>query len=419
MFWAGYFWRDSCRPLKALQFFLYPISFPISLILDHVLGSDKRIVYQKSQLKELVSLSETVNGGLLSHDEVTIIQGALDLSEKLVVDVMTDLKNVYMISYDEELDSAKLIEIVERGYSRVPVYANNNRNNIIGVLLVKSLVLINPEKKTLVRDLPLRHIPCITSEISLYEILNAFQEGGCHMAVVAAKPPYQKDKLQEGMQSNHSRSNSYSNQGMAQQEKNSVTHLDHVSLLNNGESSKKNEATPLIQENTKKPKIYNEEDFVDNSLTPIGIITLEDVIEELIQEEIIDETDVFIDIRNNLKVSRVLNTSKLSSNNPNFSRSAGRKKINRNSCSEVINDSSQTFEHLSPIYGGNVSKYSHKYSGNKGKYSTPRTQTFLGTKTFSSPKNLDYLSKSTNNRSDIESIIEGQSMLPPIRKSFS
>ncbi|OMJ16775.1 DUF21 domain-containing protein [Smittium culicis] len=398
---------------------MYPISYPISLVLDHALGSDKRIVYQKSQLKELVSLSETVNGGLLSHDEVTIIQGALDLSEKLVTDVMTDLKNVYMISYDEELDSAKLEEIVERGYSRVPVYANNNRNNITGVLLVKSLVLINPEKKTLVRDLPLRHIPCITSEISLYEILNAFQEGGCHMAVVAAKPPFQKENLQEGMQSKQSRSNSYSNQGITQQERNSITHLDNVSLLNNCEPSKKNESTPLIQEYTKKPKIYIEDDFVDNSLTPIGIITLEDVIEELIQEEIIDETDVFIDIRNNLKVSRVLNTSKLNSNNPNFSRTTGRKKIYRNSCSEVINDSSQTFEHLSPIFGGNKSKHSQKYGANKNINATPRTQIFLGTKTFSSPKNMDYLSKSSNNRSDIESIIEGQSILPLIRKSIS
>jgi len=36
----------------------------------------------------------------------------------------------------------------------------------------------------------------------------------------------------------------------------------------------------------------------------IGILTLEDVIEELIGEEIIDETDVYVDVRNKIKVVR-------------------------------------------------------------------------------------------------------------------
>ncbi|KAJ2331689.1 hypothetical protein GGH91_006356 [Coemansia sp. RSA 2671] len=39
---------------------------------------------------------------------------------------------------------------------------------------------------------------------------------------------------------------------------------------------------------------------------PLGIITLEDVIEELIQEEIIDETDVFVDMRRKIKVMRAV-----------------------------------------------------------------------------------------------------------------
>ncbi|KAJ2609716.1 hypothetical protein H4S08_003929, partial [Coemansia sp. RSA 1365] len=180
-------------PVRLLQYVLAPLGYPIAMLLDYVLGPDHGVIYKKAQLKELVLLSDTAHGGNLSTDEVTIIRGALELSEKLVADVMTDLHNVFMVDISAQLDRQLLTEMVRRGHSRVPVF-DGQRDNIVGVLLVKSLVLLDPDDCTPVREATIAPIPLVTTRTSLYDILNAFQEGGSHMAVVVSPPSHQKSR---------------------------------------------------------------------------------------------------------------------------------------------------------------------------------------------------------------------------------
>ncbi|KAJ2491071.1 hypothetical protein IWW37_002628 [Coemansia sp. RSA 2050] len=282
-------------PVRVLQYLLAPIGYPIAMLLDYVLGADHGMIYQKAELKELVSLSDTAHGGNLSADEITIIRGALELGEKLVNDVMTELRNVYMVDIDAKLDRPLLTEMLRQGHSRVPVF-EGERSNVVGVLLVKSLILLDPDDAVPVRDIKISAIPLVTPDVSLYDILNAFQEGGSHMAIVVGPPQQQQQRERRQLAPG----------AIAE-----TTPLIGESLQDSARLAKPpalvRKLSSYIRGSSSGHRVFGEisEETV-GGFVPLGIITLEDVIEELIQEEIIDETDVFVDMRRKIKVMRAV-----------------------------------------------------------------------------------------------------------------
>ena len=72
--------------------------------------------------------------------------GALNLDDKIVSEVMIPWENVYKIPINTRLNFEVLLEIFKKGYSRIPVYRNiDNKQDIVGVLFVKELILLDPE----------------------------------------------------------------------------------------------------------------------------------------------------------------------------------------------------------------------------------------------------------------------------------
>ena len=62
------------------------------------------------------------HGGDLRSDTVTIIGATLDLQDKTVLQAMTPIKDVFMLHIDAKLDYDTLRKICSTGHSRVPVY---------------------------------------------------------------------------------------------------------------------------------------------------------------------------------------------------------------------------------------------------------------------------------------------------------
>lgn len=61
---------------------------------------------------------------------------------------MTPLEKVFMLEINQKLDKELLRTIYEKGFSRIPIY-KNTRENIIGVLKARDLILLNTEKTVL------------------------------------------------------------------------------------------------------------------------------------------------------------------------------------------------------------------------------------------------------------------------------
>lgn len=98
------------------MYFMYPIAYPIALILDHFLGESHGTTYKKAGLKSLVSLHQALQNesdiDALTSDEVTIIGAVLDLRAKPVSKIMTPMKDVFTLSLDDKMDENLVNKVV-------------------------------------------------------------------------------------------------------------------------------------------------------------------------------------------------------------------------------------------------------------------------------------------------------------------
>ncbi|XP_035546936.1 DUF21 domain-containing protein At1g47330 isoform X3 [Juglans regia] len=146
--------------VRLLLLLFFPLSYPISKVLDWMLGKGHAVLLRRAELKTFVNFhgNEAGKGGDLTHDETTIITGALELTEKTAKDAMTPISNAFSLDLDANLDLETLNAIMTKGHSRVPVYAGSQKN-IIGLVLVKNLLTVDPDDAVPLRTMIIRKIP--------------------------------------------------------------------------------------------------------------------------------------------------------------------------------------------------------------------------------------------------------------------
>ena len=93
----------------------------------------------RQELIELLRQSETRN--LLDHDALTMIEGALQVSEMQVRDIMIPRVQMIVIKNDADPEDI-LATVVESGHSRFPVIGEDT-DEIVGILIgeIQNLIL--------------------------------------------------------------------------------------------------------------------------------------------------------------------------------------------------------------------------------------------------------------------------------------
>lgn len=350
--------------VRVLIWFFFPLGWPIAKFLEWILGAHHGIIYRRAELRELIKMhaASGEGGGDLDNDTITMAQGALDLGTKTVKDAMTPIDDVFMLPIDAKLDYETLGRVVRSGHSRIPVYQmvevpdidltkptvgpNKTKlvKKIMGSMLVKSCVLLDPEDATPLATIPINAIPSVPWNEPLTNMLNAFQEGRSHMAIVSrrARPPPDvedaesvmtaaagglKSKFMRHVHTIGHKSSSGSDSGSTDSDSDSDVELgkkkNHRRVFQRRKSVSTANSSPTEPTAAEKVKAETEEKKKSTLLSaaklndneqnvpadaelsnkhleqffdglegaPFGIITLEDVLEELIGEEIYDEYD--------------------------------------------------------------------------------------------------------------------------------
>jgi len=196
--------RTLAPVIKFLIFIFYPICYPISVALDNILGIHGKTRFVKKDLKALIELHKIDRSGgaprshhdgahaihadaELTNEEIRVINSTIDLRDTPVTKEMERIEKVFMISNIATIDQDMIKRIIKSGFSKIPVYKNHDKNNIIGILKVKSLLATDKIRGSTVEEAQIRLIQplIVASDTSMLEMLMLFQEKKTSIALVS------------------------------------------------------------------------------------------------------------------------------------------------------------------------------------------------------------------------------------------
>ncbi|MFN5181695.1 MAG: hemolysin family protein [Bacteroidota bacterium] len=138
-------------------------------------------VHSEEELRMI--LTESEEGGAIKPSEHELIQNVFDFDDRFVKQIMIPQGRISAINVESGKD--KIIrQVIDEGYSRLPVYLGDI-DNVIGILHSKDLLKAAMESKfTTIRDI-MRPVHFVPESMKVTDLLRDFQKLHIGMALVS------------------------------------------------------------------------------------------------------------------------------------------------------------------------------------------------------------------------------------------
>ncbi len=137
----------------------------------------------KSREDLLDIIKDAADNKLLDQEALTIIEGALDVADQQVREIMIPRSQMVVVDIDAQPD-ALLPTVIESGHSRFPVIGEST-DDVRGILLAKDLLpLILNGKEAFALENIIRPATIVPESKRLNVLLREFRENRYHMALV-------------------------------------------------------------------------------------------------------------------------------------------------------------------------------------------------------------------------------------------
>ena len=167
---------------RTIMFVLYPLTKPIAMGLDKVLGEELPAVYSRKELLEILEEHSESDRSDIQQDEERIASGALTFGRQTVKDVMIPRSAVVSLQASDVLDEKTVNATTKRGYARFPVMSADH-SKVEGILYAYNLIGSANSGKTALSASD-KKVHFIHEDESLDIALNRFIRLKHHMFVV-------------------------------------------------------------------------------------------------------------------------------------------------------------------------------------------------------------------------------------------